>query len=665
MASCITKIWSGTTAPQARLTVTLDTAASDGDTAVLDWSLDYVAHGYAASVSVARDWSVTINGSAVKSGTFAINGITGTKNIASGSVNVAKGTAAKSISFGCSFEFALTWSGVYAGTLSASGSISIPAKTSYKVSYNANGGSGAPSAQTKWYGTALTLSSTKPTRTGYKFAGWATSASGSVAYAAGASYTADAAVTLYAKWTANTYTVSYNANGGTGAPSAQTKTYGVTLTLSSTKPTRTGYTFQGWGTSQAATTVKYAAGANYTDNAAITLYAVWVSSYTKPKISNLSAPRCTEDETLVDDGTYALVKFNWATTNAVTAITVAYKKETDTGWTQNAVSASGNSGSISHKIGGSLDVEASYSVCVTVTDSGGSTERYTTIVGQSFAIDVLAKGKGVAIGKPAESEDTFDVAWLAHMRDHLCVGDKTAYLDGKQGIMLSNEGFMHLQRTTAQGYHPYIGFLLDDATSVSGQIRVNCSTKDLELLAANAVMVNKEFRSEYGDTAFIHVHPTSGAKVGFGVGAGGVNRGIYDSTLSQWLFKGNGTDTFLASAHGEFKPYYSVGDTISTKIQTGGYCTNSKTEVRFCLPLSRPVIGVSTVTASSVDGFILRQGGAYTHGSAAGTRAHPSSYECSYNGGNTLYIVATFADTTDAANNAACGIDASIKITFA
>ena len=176
------------------------------------------------------------------------------------------------------------------GITYASMSFTVPALASYKVSYNANGGSGAPSAQTKYYGKTLTLSSTKPTRTGYIFKGWATSASGSVAYASGASYTANAAVTLYAVWQKITYTVKYNANGGTGAPSNQTKTHGVNLTLSSTKPTRASYvdengstvsyTFKGWATSASSSTVAYKAGATYTANAGITLYAVWATTTT-------------------------------------------------------------------------------------------------------------------------------------------------------------------------------------------------------------------------------------------------------------------------------------------------------------------------------------------------------------------------------------------------
>lgn len=77
-----------------------------------------------------------------------------------------------------------------------------------------------------------------------------------------------------------TYAVTYNANGGSGAPATQTKTYGVTLTLSSTVPTRDGYNFLGWGTSATATSATYSAGGSYTANAAITLYAVWTQSST-------------------------------------------------------------------------------------------------------------------------------------------------------------------------------------------------------------------------------------------------------------------------------------------------------------------------------------------------------------------------------------------------
>ena len=146
----------------------------------------------------------------------------------------------------------------------------------YTITYNANGGTGAPASVEKTHGQTLTLSSTKPTRTGYTFLGWAESSTATTAtYQAGGSFSKDANTTLYAVWKVDVYTVKYNANGGTGAPADQTKTHNVALTLSTTKPTRPGYTFKGWSTSSTATTASYQPGGSYTANNNVALYAVW------------------------------------------------------------------------------------------------------------------------------------------------------------------------------------------------------------------------------------------------------------------------------------------------------------------------------------------------------------------------------------------------------
>ena len=73
-----------------------------------------------------------------------------------------------------------------------------------------------------------------------------------------------------------TYTITYNANGGTGAPQNQLKTMGEDLILSTTEPVRNGYTFMGWGTSSSSTTISYNKGGTYSTDSNITLYAVWV-----------------------------------------------------------------------------------------------------------------------------------------------------------------------------------------------------------------------------------------------------------------------------------------------------------------------------------------------------------------------------------------------------
>lgn len=84
---------------------------------------------------------------------------------------------------------------------------------------------------------------------------------------------------IYTKSTVTTYTVAYNANGGSGAPSSQTKTHGTNLTLSSTIPTKIGgYTFKEWNTNSDGTGTAYQPGGTYSTNASVTLYAIWVQN---------------------------------------------------------------------------------------------------------------------------------------------------------------------------------------------------------------------------------------------------------------------------------------------------------------------------------------------------------------------------------------------------
>lgn len=176
-------------------------------------------------------------------------------------------------------------SGFSHGTDYATTTVTVPAvaRPTYTVSYNANGGSGAPSSQTKQHDITLTLSSVKPTRSGYTFAGWGTSATDTgVKYSAGGQYTGNASITLYAIWTnVAKLTINYNANGGSGAPVSQTHLINTTSKISSAKPTRDKYVFLGWSTSSSATKATYIADGQYTNNsftdgATVTLYAVWL-----------------------------------------------------------------------------------------------------------------------------------------------------------------------------------------------------------------------------------------------------------------------------------------------------------------------------------------------------------------------------------------------------
>lgn len=290
------------------------------------------------------------------------------------------------------------------GTMYVNTTVEIPALASYTVSYNANGGSNAPSSQTKWHGKTLTLSSDVPTRAGYTFQGWALSKAdadaGNYYYGPGTSCGRNENLTLYAIWKANTYTVSYNTNGGTGAPGSQTKTHGVTLTLSSTIPTRTNYTFLGWATS-ASGGVAYSAGGSYTANTGATLYAVWSLNYKKPRIANLVVNRCLQGGAASDDGTYMRVKFDWSCDKNISSIVV---KWTDSSGVSGSSTfyPSGTGGSMNEIVGGSLSVEKAYAVEIFVHDAVDYSPASTTLYGKKFVMDFLAGGNGVAFGKAAE-----------------------------------------------------------------------------------------------------------------------------------------------------------------------------------------------------------------------------------------------------------------------
>lgn len=333
---------------------------------------------------------------------------------------IPKTTSEQNIS--CNARITSTSSYVSGTKYSDTTLVNVSAKPYHTVTYDVTGGSGSPANQTKWYDEPVTLSSVIPVKTGHTFVNWCTNTSNTgTKYNPGDTYSSNADVTLYAIWSANTYTVSYNANGGTGAPASQTKTYGVDLTLSSTKPTRTNYNFVGWSTS-ADGGVVYSAGGVYSTNAAITLYAVWEIAYIKPRINNFTASRCNSSGTISESGTYVKVTFDWATDKTVSGIKIEWKTQTGTTWSNTTVSASGTSGSVSKVIGsGNISTDTTYLVKASVSDSGGTTASPTVTLGTiKYPIDVKKGGKGVAIGKAAE-HDLFDVAMATKLNNGLDV----------------------------------------------------------------------------------------------------------------------------------------------------------------------------------------------------------------------------------------------------
>ena len=147
----------------------------------------------------------------------------------------------------------------------------------YTLSYNANGGSGSMSSQTVTEGQSTKLKTNTFTKTGHTFTAWNTKADGTgTAYNDGADVTLHGNTTLYAQWTINTYSFSFDANGGSGSMSGGSAAYGENIQLPGNAFTRPKYTFTGWNTKANGSGTAYADNASLTLTEDTTLYAQWI-----------------------------------------------------------------------------------------------------------------------------------------------------------------------------------------------------------------------------------------------------------------------------------------------------------------------------------------------------------------------------------------------------
>ncbi len=406
MATINTPKFGNDSCPVMRLVVEPEPGGDKATTIISRWTVYYVAPKPVNTGGAGRRYVAKINGKVVVDKTYNVDQKTGTIQLATGTVTLNKAKTAQTLSISISATWNFTWDGVKASTKTGTGTITIPALATYTISYNANGGTNPPARQSKWAGTNVSISTAKPTRTGYTFQGWATSSGGGVVYASGTTYSANASVTLYAVWKAITYIVSYNANGGTGAPASQTKTYDVTLTLSTTKPTRTNYVFKGWAGSPDGAIVNQPGG-KYTNNASCTYYAIWELAYAKPRITNMTVSRCDSSGVVIDDGTYALVKIAWACDKTVSSIKIEWKLSSDSAYySSTTLTPSGTSGNESVIIGnGGLSTEQRYSIRVTVADANGNTPLTRELPSLKYIIDIKNGGNGIAFGKVAEADN--------------------------------------------------------------------------------------------------------------------------------------------------------------------------------------------------------------------------------------------------------------------
>ena len=146
------------------------------------------------------------------------------------------------------------------------------------ISFNANGGTGTMLPVSVAKGTTAGPFASGFTRAGYQFTGWGRNRTSGVDYLPTRSFTANNNLTLYAIWqpveVAKTYTIYFNANGGTGNIPPITATAGSTVGPFSSGFTRAGYQLAGWSTSRTGS-VTYGINSSFTVTRDRTLYAVW------------------------------------------------------------------------------------------------------------------------------------------------------------------------------------------------------------------------------------------------------------------------------------------------------------------------------------------------------------------------------------------------------
>ena len=171
-----------------------------------------------------------------------------------------------------------TGTGGGAGAPGGSGVVIIRYANTYTLTYNYNSADGGDSTASDDFttgGTAITLP--VPTLSNFIFAGWFTN-SNFTGSALGLTYSPTSSLTLYAKWNANSATVTFNANSGSGTMTDQSIPVSTATNLSTNLFARDNYTFAGWNTQSDGNGTAYTNAESVTLTSGLTLYAQWTAN---------------------------------------------------------------------------------------------------------------------------------------------------------------------------------------------------------------------------------------------------------------------------------------------------------------------------------------------------------------------------------------------------
>jgi hypothetical protein len=169
------------------------------------------------------------------------------------------------------------------------------------------------------------------------------------------------------------------------------------------------YTFLGWSTSKTAKTATYAAGANYTANAAITLYAVWKLAYTKPTVKITSLTWVKDAGTI----TGCKVACSWSCMDGYLPtedLSISFKSGNTLIKTASITKPTDLSGTAEATVTYAFSADLTYTVVLTLTDSVGSYTASKSISGTPYTIHVPSGGNGIAFGKASTRAGCIETA---------------------------------------------------------------------------------------------------------------------------------------------------------------------------------------------------------------------------------------------------------------
>lgn len=373
---------------------------------------------------------------------------------------------------------------VYAGTLYAIWSANTTTTYNYTLIYNANGGTGVPSnttASSSATSATLTVSSTVPTYEHHTFYHWCDQSvysTGAKLYDGGNTVTLSSSspsLTLYALWVPDSFSVTFDANGGAGTMASQTYYYEVGQALRANAFTRDSFTFAGWATSSTGTVV-------YTDiqtvslTQAITLYAVWNAATPADvtPVPNFEYAKSGMTVTFTDQSTGAST---WAWSFGDTLTSTAqnpehtYTTADDYTVTLTVTSTTGTTATTSQIVTVGGDPDTTYTVTfdanggsavesVQATGSSSITLPSCTYASHTFVAWFIGDTQAGVAG--AEYQVAGDVTLTAHWADgtvttytvsfYLVDGSKQT-LDCSQTVISGGKATYYLPSTVGEGYN--------------------------------------------------------------------------------------------------------------------------------------------------------------------------------------------------------------------